>query len=197
MMESSKSKFFLMITVVVLAFLLVSGCVQKDHSTQEIKNEDLSIQDSTDQDPVVQKLVDELTGLAKIKDFEGISVSIYWFDPTLRFAYPRSLNDLFEGPSKSIYLEGDEIKGKLDLFSQITTKDVRRVWTMERVWARFYMVIESEKDGKLFEFLFHGDGRNFIVNGTQIRPNYKFLDIIMPFFDYDGRFDMRSYGSLH
>jgi hypothetical protein len=59
------------------------------------------------------------------------------------------------------------------------------------------MVIESEKDGRLFEFLFHGDGRNFIVNGTQIRPNYKFLDIIMPFFDYDGRFDMRSYGSLH
>lgn len=192
-MEQSKSNFLVILTLVILAMSLLGGCAQKDDGTKVLEEQDYPTRVSSDTDPIVEKLVEYLTGLAKIQDFEGISASIYWFDSELRFSHPRSLKDLLEPPSKTIFLEGDEIKGKLDLFSEIKTEDIQHAQLMDRVDARFYMIIDSSKDGKLFDFLLFGDNGSYIINGIQIERNPKLTDIIMPFLDFDGRFDLRGY----
>ena len=106
-----------------------------------------------------------------------------------------TLDQLIEWPDKTFNLEGDDIKGKLDLFGQIQAEDIRLDPLQRGDVARFYLVIESVEKGKLFDILLFGyRGDIFIVNGVHIMANQKFLDMIMPLLNYDAKYNLRAYG---
>jgi len=101
--------------VLLLTFSLISGCAKPEPVVQE----------SIDLDPVKQELLNEINSLAEINDFEGLSMSVYWAHPETRYRAKLTLDQLIEWPDKTFNLEGDDIKGKLDLFGQIQAEDIR------------------------------------------------------------------------
>jgi len=191
-MKCTKTKPIKLILVLALTFFLISGCVKPEPVAPKP-----TVQVPTDPDPVKQRILDAVFKVANIRDFDGLSVSVYWMDPyvIMELEHLYKLEDLIKKPDKFIKLEGDELEGKLDLFAQIKAEDIELVPPdyIRTEIHRFYLVIESAEEGKLYEFLLWGNYKNFIVNGTHIRPNQNFLDIIMPLLNYDARLDIRGY----
>ena len=171
--------------VLLLTFTLISGCAKPEPVVQE----------SIELDPVKQELLNDINSLAEINDFEGLSVSVYQAHPETRYRAKLTLDQLIEWPDKTFKLEGDDIKGKLNLFGQIQAEDIRLESLQRGDVARFYLVIESVEKGKLFDILLFGyRGDIFIVNGVHIMANQKFLDMIMPLLNYDAKYNLRAYG---
>ncbi|MGI6259930.1 MAG: hypothetical protein ACOYKC_08750 [Anaerolineaceae bacterium] len=186
----NESKTMILITVFVITLSLLSGCAKSEPIVPKP-----TVQVPTDPDPVKQRLLNAVFKVANIRDYEGLSVSVYWMHPEVIREFSYKLDDLIKKPDKFIKLEGDEIEGKLDLFGQIKAEDIELAPGKIRTETpMFYLVIESTEEGKLYDFLLWGNYKYFIVNGTYIEPNQKFLDIIMPLLNYDARLDIRGYG---
>ncbi len=172
-----------LILVLVLTFSLISGCAKPEPTVQE----------PIDIDPVKQELLNDINSLAEIKDFESISVSAYWVSIHARFRAPLNINDLIRLEEGVFHLEGNELDGKLDLFSQIQADDIQIAQGERFENARYYLVIESNVDGKLFELLLFKGWSNMSVNGIEIRPSKKILDAIYPLLTPGARYELRRY----
>lgn len=172
-------KTTIIILEVVLFSLILSGC----KNTEPVVH-----------DPVKHQVVEEINNLAKIQDFDGITVSVYWREPTAESPAPLTAQNLIDWTTtKTFTLEGDEIEGRLDLFDEFTEKDIEIIDGERNINARFYILIESEEEGKLFDLLMFENWTNFVLNDTLIKPNEKIVEMILPLLDSDGRFDLRRY----
>ncbi len=182
-MKCTKTKPIKLILVLALTLSLISGCVKPEPVVQE----------SIELDPVKQELLNDINSLAEINDFEGLSVSAYWVSIHSRFRAPLNINDLIRFDRGGFHLEGNEVKGKLELFSQIEMNDIQlaRLGNFEN--ARYYLVIESDKDGKLFELLLFNGWSNMSINGVEIKPSKKILDAIYPLLTPGARYELRKY----
>lgn len=58
---------------------------------------------------------------------------------------------------------------------------------------RLYYVLESKKNGKLFDVAMWGDGNSIIVNGIEVEGNDIFYDVIMPFLPEDVAKDLKDF----
>lgn len=179
----NESKTMILITVFVITLSLLSGCAKSEPIVEE----------SIDLDPVKQELLSDINSLAEIKDFEGISVSAYWVSIHSRFRAPLNINDLIRLERGVFHLEGNELDGKLDLFSQIQADDIQMTQRESFENARYYLVIESNVDGKLFELLLFKGWSNMSVNGIEIRPSKKILDAIYPLLTPGARYELQRY----
>lgn len=65
-----------LILVLALTFSLLNGCVKTEPVAPKP-----TVQVPTDQDPVKQRILDAVFKVANIRDFEGLSVSVYWMHP--------------------------------------------------------------------------------------------------------------------
>ena len=149
-------------------------------------------------DPVKQKLVRDLRALAKIDNFDDLYVSIYWLKPGVTTRYPYSKQDLIDRADNVCRFQGDEIEGKLEWFGQIREKDIEVVEQSSSEWARFYIIIQSFSEGKIFDFLLFGtsDSKiNFIVNDVEIVWSDKLLDALQPLLvlNEEALFDFELY----
>lgn len=144
-------------------------------------------------DPVKQKLVRDLRNLAEIEDFEDMTVSIYWIESYVLNRYPWSKNDLIERADNVIILQGDEIKGKLEWFKDISEKDIELLEEDQKPDTRFYVLIESAEKGKFFELLMFGDSFSCFVNGHLIQWNDKIINALIPLLDEKAFSDLELY----
>ncbi|HPX64992.1 MAG TPA: hypothetical protein PK459_01350 [Anaerolineaceae bacterium] len=149
-------------------------------------------------DPVKQKLVCDLRALAKIDKFDDLYVSIYWLKPGVTTRYPYSKQDLIDRADNVCRFQGDEIEGKLEWFGQIREKDIEVVEQTSSEWARFYIIIQSFSEGKIFDFLLFGTSDsniNFIVNDVEIVWSEKLLDALQPLLvlNEEALFDFELY----
>ena len=150
------------------------------------------------QDPVKQKLVRELRALARIDDFNDLYVSIYWLSPGLTTRYPYSKQDLIDHAQNECRFRRYEIEGKLDWFGQITEKDIEIVEKNSNEWGRFYIIIHSFTEGRLFDLFLFGSPKSnlsFIVNDVEILWSDKLLDALRPLLVLNDElfFDMELY----
>jgi len=134
-----------------------------------------------------------LRNLAEIEDFEDMTVSIYWLESYVLNRYPWSKNDLIERADNVIILQGDEIKGKLEWFKDISEKDIELLEEDQKPDARFYVLIESAEKGKLFELLMFGDSFSYFVNGHLIQWNDKIINALIPLLDEKAFSDLELY----
>lgn len=149
-------------------------------------------------DSVKHKLVRDLRALAKIDNFDDLYVSIYWLKPGVTTRYPYSKQDLIDRADNVCRFQGDEIEGKLEWFGQIREKDIEVVEQSSSEWARFYIIIQSFSEGKIFDFLLFGtsDSKiNFIVNDVEIVWSDKLLDALQPLLvlNEEALFDFELY----
>ncbi|HHV05852.1 MAG TPA: hypothetical protein GXX60_04940 [Anaerolineaceae bacterium] len=144
-------------------------------------------------DSVKHKLVRDLRALAKIDNFDDLYVSIYWIESYVLNRYPWSKNDLLERADNVIILQGDEIKGKLEWFKDISEKDIELLEEDQKPDTRFYVLIESVEKGKLFELLMFGDSFSYFVNGYLIQWNDKIINALIPLLDEKAFSDLELY----
>ncbi len=149
-------------------------------------------------DSVKHKLVRDLRALAKIDNFDDLYMSIYWLKPGVTTRYPYSKQDLIDRADNVCRFQGDEIEGKLEWFGQIREKDIEVVEQTSSEWARFYIIIQSFSEGKIFDFLLFGtsDSKiNLIVNDVEIVWSDKLLDALQPLLilNEEALFDFELY----
>ncbi len=160
-MKESKNKVCFFIICLVITSMLLSACGS--------------------QKTVKQKLVSELTSLAKTQEFDDITVSVYLISPWM---FPRERFTIAEikkyAATKTFTLKGAKIEGKLDLFGEIKESDIELSQKKHPKKTRFYVLIESAENGKLLELLLFGGYGTCFINGVEIKPNDKILEALTP-----------------
>ncbi|HPX64993.1 MAG TPA: hypothetical protein PK459_01355 [Anaerolineaceae bacterium] len=162
-MKYRKRKLWLLIITILITFITLNACQTQDSN------------------PVKQELLRELTSLAEIENFDGLTFTAYgfcpWIDPYQRFTV-ESLKS--HHLTAQMTLEDCEIEGKLDLFGEIKESDIQLSQIEHPQQARYYMVLESAEDGILLELLLFGGYSTYYVNGVEIKPSDKILEAIKP-----------------
>lgn len=175
-MYGDKTRKYL-ITVCVILSMLLSACSEAD--------------------PKKQKLLKDLNGLAEIQDFEDITISVYWIDPSITLRAPMSREAIATRGDNEIQVKGDEIEGKLDWFNKIKSKDI--VVLDEEMWvnARFYVVINSDEKGTLLDFVMFGGWDYFIINDVVIERNETIVNTLIPLLDEESYIALEGYRNWH
>ncbi len=87
----NESKTMILITVFVITLSLLSGCAKSEPIVPKP-----TVQVPTDPDPVKQRLLNAVFKVANIRDYEGLSVSVYWMHPEVIREFSYKLDDLIK-----------------------------------------------------------------------------------------------------
>lgn len=103
--------------------------------------------------------------------------------PHILTNHPLSVDDLINFNSvKKIVINGSDLEEHIDLFKQISNDDLIPVKKKSYLNARLYYMLESKKNGKLFDVAMWGGGNNSIfINGFEVKENDIFYDVVKPF----------------
>ena len=140
---------------------------------------------------------DVMNSLAKVterKNFDDLSLTIYYIDPLILTRAPLSVDRLINFRSvKIIIINGNDMKEQISLFKQINKDDLIPADDISLIDARFYYVFESAKDGKLFEVAMWGEDYSIFVNEQEVRENDIFYNVIIPFLSEDAKTVLEAY----
>lgn len=172
-MTNRSCKKFRIVSIVMLLFLVLSGCVK--------------------QETIKENLVNDLKSLADIKDFNELTVQVSyispWFNPRERYTVEDLKAHTLE---KHIKLEGNTIEQGLELFSELQIKDIELSSKKSSDLMRFYVLIKSNEE-TLLELKLFGGFSTYTLNGVQIKPNTKILEAIIPLLTEDALLDLEVY----
>lgn len=129
----------------------------------------------------------------KIND---ISLTIYYLDLNIFRFYPvSSVEDLIHCSStEKVVISGSDLGENIDLFRKVSNEVLVSVKKKSSdLDLRLYYVLESKKNGKLFDVAMWGDGNSIIVNGIEVEGNDIFYDVIMPFLPEDVAKDLKDF----
>jgi len=144
-----------------------------------------------------EELFGLFSSLIERENFFDISLTIYYFASPIELRPSQSVDQLMMHHFASkVVLSGQIIQDKINSFRQINETDIVVVNTSDYVvQAMVYYVFESTKDGKLFDVVWCGwssDGKGgwkfcVFINGTAVKENRVFIDVIEPFLPVEGR----------
>lgn len=132
----------------------------------------------------------DFSELIKNENIDDVRLTIYYVIPNFLARYPWSIDHLINSSSdKKIVINGSELEEHLDLFNQIN-KDVFVPVKNKSSYldARMYYVLESKKNGKLFDVaMWGGDskGNSIFVNEHEVQGHDIFYDVVMPYLPED------------
>lgn len=136
-----------------------------------------------------------LSEMIENENINDLSLTIYYLSPYTYMLYPVSnVEDLSHRCEEKIVINGSDLEKHIDLFKQIGNDDLKPViWKSSDLDLRLYYVLESKKNGKLFDVAMWGDGNSIIVNGIEVEGNDIFYDVIMPFLPEDVAKDLKDF----
>ena len=120
-----------------------------------------------------------------------LSLTIYYLNPNgLMFCPVSSVEDLINRCERKIVINGSDLKEHIDLFKQISNDVLIPVKRKTRDFDFcVYYVLESKKNGKLFDVVMWEDGDDehgsIFVNEFEVKTNCVFYDVIIPFLPED------------
>lgn len=142
-----------------------------------------------------------VSDLIENENISDISLTIYYLDlHALRFLPVPSVEDLIQRTvDEKIVISGSELKQYIDLFRKIDNEVLIPVWNRSSdLDLRVYYVLESKKNGKLFDVAMWGDVDSVFVNGIEVKGNKVFYDVIIPFLSEKAAKDLEDfYNSVH
>lgn len=129
----------------------------------------------------------ELIGNENIED---ISLTIYYMSPYILTNIPLSVDSFTNSSSaKKIVINGSDLEEHINLFKQISNDDLIPIRKKSSYLdVRLYYVLESKKNGKLFDVaMWGGDGdeNSIFVNEFEVKGNDIFYEAIIPFLPED------------
>lgn len=122
------------------------------------------------------------------ENINDLSLTIYYLSPYKYMFYPvSSVDDLSHRCEEKIVINGSDLEKHIDLFKQISNDDLKPViWKSSDLDLRLYYVLESKKNGKLFDVaMWGGNDDSMIVSGYEAKGNNIFIDVIIPFLPED------------
>lgn len=127
------------------------------------------------------------------ENINDISLSIYYLNPLILTRYPLSAEDLisFTDVSK-IVINGNDFKEQFELFKKINDDLLIPVKKKSRLDARIYYVLDSKKNGRLFDVTMWGRDNSVFVNEVEVKGNDIFYNVIQPFLLEDGVKEMKK-----
>jgi hypothetical protein len=133
---------------------------------------------------LINKLLIDLYKLIENENIDDISLTIYYMDPFTFTVIPLGIDDLMNNfYVDKIVIRGNDLEEHIDLFKQINSDYMKPVWKKSPyINVRVYYVLESKKNGKLFDVAMWGiDDKSMFVNGLEVKGNNIFFDVIKPF----------------
>ena len=139
------------------------------------------------------KELEKYTKIIEDENFDKLSLTIYYINPTILTRAPLSVDQLIKYNNvNKIVISGSELKEHIDLLKQINKDVIIQVKKNTRLNARLYYVFETE-EGKVLDVAMWGDDNSVFVNGFEVKWNDVFLDIIKPFLTQEAKDDLKSY----
>jgi hypothetical protein len=133
---------------------------------------------------LINKLLIDLYELIENENIDDISLTIYYMDPFTFTVVPISIDGLMNySYDDKIVIRGNDLEEHIDLLKQINSDYMKPVWKKSPyINVRVYYVLESKKNGKLFDVAMWGiDDKSMFVNGLEVKGNNIFFDVIKPF----------------
>jgi hypothetical protein len=165
-MNARKTKISGFLILILLALTILSSCEGNDMQSE--------------------KTLYNFSKLIEKKNFDDLSLTIYYISPFISTRAPLSVDDLinFNNVNK-IVISGSELEEHMDLFEQINKVDLVPVKIKSRINARFYYFFETVKEGKILDVAMSGNDSSVFINGLEVNGNDIFYDIVMPFLPTD------------
>jgi hypothetical protein len=111
-----------------------------------------------------EKALNNFSKLIEKKNFDDLSLKIYYMSPFAATRYPWSAEDLISRRAENkIVINGSRLEENIDLLNQINNTVLIPVEHKSRIDARLYYVFETKKTGKLFSVSMWGDDNSIFV----------------------------------
>ena len=173
-MLAKKTIIYGLVAFGLIALNILTGCGGNDMRPKDVMN--------------------SLAKLTEKKNFDDLSLTVYYIDPHILTTFPLSVEGLISFSSvKKIVINGNEVGEHIDLFKKIRKNEIIPVKKTSRIDARFYYIFESVKDGKLLDVAMWGDDNSVFVNGLEIEGTDSFIDVVFPFLSEDAKNDLDKY----
>lgn len=143
-----------------------------------------------------QKILFNIPAMIENEDINDISLTIYYMDLQALLFYPvSSVEDLIQWTDdEKIVISGSKLEEHVDLFRKMSNEGFTQVWKKSSdLDLRIYYVLESKKNGKLFDVAMWGDNGSIFVNGIEVKENKVFYDVIIPFLPEDVARDLEAF----
>ena len=145
-------------------------------------------------DLLPEKEFESFSNIIESENLDELTLTIYYIDSEILTRYPLSVDNLINFNNVTeIVVKGDELKEHIDLFKKLDKTNLKRVKDNSSINARIYYVFESEKDGKVFDVAMWGNNNSVFVNGTEVKWNLIFSEIIKPFLTEDAKNNLEAY----
>ncbi|WP_138756582.1 hypothetical protein [Paenibacillus sinopodophylli] len=128
--------------------------------------------------------------LIENENIADIILTIYYVNPFILTRQPWSVGNLINSQSvKKIVISGSDLEEHFDLFNQINNDVLIPVKKESpNLDVRLYYVLDSKKNGKLFDVAMWGGGREgntIFFNGYEVIGHGIFYDVVMSFLPED------------
>ena len=117
------------------------------------------------------------------ENLDDISLTIYYANPNMFTPFQWDVEHLISMGDGKIVIRGSELEEFIKLFKRINNAillplEERSLYPPP---VRFYYIVESKENGKLFDVVMWGSDGSIVFNGVEVKAHYIFYDIIIPF----------------
>jgi hypothetical protein len=134
-----------------------------------------------------KKMLNNFSIIIESGNLDTLSLTIYYISPSILTRHPISVNDLmdYSGVNK-IVINGSDLEEHIDLLNQLSNTALIPVKSKSYLDARLYYLFETKEEGAIFDVAIGvSDGKSMFVNGTKVKGNDIFIDVLIPFLTED------------
>lgn len=162
-MQISKKKCVLITIVALLIFLL---CFQIVY--------------------IKAKLSFNIDDVLRKENIEDLCLTIYCRKQGMLYSYNWSMDDLLTNYDYKLVMEGKELEQHFDTFRQFNKETIKYSFKKAKyIDAEIYCILESEKNGKIFDFLSYGITYDIdftvFFNDINVKDNDVFITFVKSF----------------
>ncbi|MGM9601727.1 MAG: hypothetical protein ACI3W5_09160 [Faecousia sp.] len=162
-------KIILFSAVGIIAIIAFLSVISKDRNSENMQREDILLS--------YTKALEE--GVP-----DGLSLTIYYMDPTILTRKPVSVGELLTFHDvKKIQISYDELVSHYELLTKLDTSKLEPAVVKTGINARLYYVLETKDAGPILEVVVTGLHDSVFVNGFEVKGNVVFFELIAPFVD--------------
>ena len=143
-----------------------------------------------------EKDTDAFVDLIEQKQFEEITLTIYYISPFILTSFPLSVDDLVSFTNvNQIIIDEENLEISSDLLNKLSQATLTPVEQETYLDARLYYAFETSDDGKVFEVAMWGADGSIFVNGNEVENKKIFYDVLVPFLPEDTLKEIENYTS--
>lgn len=125
----------------------------------------------------------DLEEMIKAEDIEDLKLTIYAISGRERYRIAPSVKHVKNGYKEKVEVTGEELAENIELFYKIKSSSLTPRNTESAMYCQLVYVLESEKNGVLFEadFWYFNEERTVQVNGAEVDKEQFLYDILLAY----------------